>query len=181
MRRKALSRADTAKFQAVHLHSGIEERLPRATREQIRELVPAPNTWLPAKQFAYDQIRDHIHTAFVERPHLCNLSHCSLHDEYCPVHPDLGTGKLYGVSGVIICKGVTAYGLLEGDGGKSMVAQHTWIEERQRGIDKFAIAECTERWCPEDAARAVANRFRARDVVLDSMLNGDCVSRRRRV
>ena len=139
MRRKALSRAYTAKFQAVHLHSGIEERLPRDTREQVRKLVPATNTWLLAKQFAYDQIRDHIHTAFVERPHLCNLSHCSLHDEYCPVHPDLGTGKLYGVSGGIICKDVSAYGLLEGDGGKSMVAQHTWIEERQRGTEQMPL------------------------------------------
>ena len=62
-----------------------------------------------------------------------------------------------------------------------MVAQHTWIEERQRGIETFAIAECTERWCPEVAARAVANRFRARDVVLDAKFNGDCVSRKRRV
>ena len=178
MRRRALIHGFSKPFQADHVSSNIEGRLPKPARRDIERMTPpTTETWLAAKQLAYEKIRQRIQTAFADQPHHCQHVFCEVHGEDCPVHPDPDAGKLYGASGGIICKDVSAYGLLEGDGGKSMVAQHTWIEERQRGIEQFAIAECTERWCLEAVARALANRFRARDVVLDAKLNGDCVSR----
>ena len=182
MRRRALLHGFSKPFQADHVSSNIEGRLPKPARRDIECMTPPhAETWLAAKQLAYEKIRQRIQTAFADQPHHCQHAFCEVHGEDCPVHPDPDAGKLYGASGGIICKDVSAYGSLEGDGGKSMVAQHTWVEERRRGLETFCLAECTFRWCPESAARAVSNQYRARDIVLDPKLNGDCVSRKRRV
>ena len=187
----ALCKAFHEEFAPRHVFGKVEERLPVPTQSDIVTETPPKDAWTEVKRAKYMQIQELVSTAFRDNPLGCNHSRCHIHDEReCPIRPqgfcdhhDLdicGRDLSVGTAG-IICKDVSAYGALEGDGGKSMTAQHIAVQERLHAKESLVMMECTKRWNPEAIAKTCQNTYDAYEVLLDGDMIGDIVSRERRL
>ena len=81
----------------------------------------------------------------------------------------------------IVCIDFSLCGSLEGTGGKSMLSEEIWVNERKITGENMCMAECVVGWDPSAADAALERQFRAVQVVLDPTQGGDCIFRTRRV
>ena len=81
----------------------------------------------------------------------------------------------------IICKDVSAYGLLQADASKSMTSQHVAVQERLRAKESLVMMERTKLWTPEALVKACQSNYRAFEALLDPSMIGDIVTRERRL
>ena len=171
-------------YQPKHVFQGIQERLPDTVQETLKAMQPPDDCWINAKRHMYSMIGEVVSQTFQDQPEDCLMAPCLKCFGRCRVRPqntspssglDHGTGDsrdlLINTSG-IVCKEFSLYGSLEGTGGKSMLSQQIWVNERKITGEKMCMAECVVGWDPSAAAVALEGQFRAVQVVLDPTQGG---------
>ena len=160
----ALGKAFHPRYAPRHIFGAIEERLPVKSQHEIQKTIAPKEAWTEVKRVGYVAVAKLIQMACQDVPLACNHFRCHVHPDLgCPVrrqgfHPvddrDLRGGDVRVCTAGIICKDVSAYGLLQADAGKSMTSQHVAVQERLHAKESLVMMECTKLWIPEALVKA---------------------------